>query len=160
MVTGVTTDFTPFLFCARARAIRNPWGHARDAPRRAARKWQEPQPKKEKGARGDTPPLTRRAHPHATQLSVSLVVGWGVFLFSIASVCYLELHSGTLWRWGFWDTLILIDISLSLYLKLCLCSVRAHLTRSRPENRAALFWRRRNLRSGSTTRLPLSSGEG
>ena len=142
MVTGVTTDCTPFLFCARARAIRV--GTRATRPRRArpARKWQEPQPKKEKGARGDTPPLTRRAHPHATQLSVSLVVGWGVFLFSIASVCYLELHSGTLWRWGFWDTLI--DISLTLSIYSCVCAVCAHTSHGRGESRGP-FLARRNL---------------
>jgi hypothetical protein len=121
VVTGVTTDFTPFLFCARARAIRGDTRVAPDAPRRAARKWQEPQPKKEKGqikgARGDTLPLTRRVHPHATQLSVSPRSWGGVGCISIQyisslSLCYLCTLA--LWRWGFWDTLI--DISLSLYL--------------------------------------------
>ena len=84
MVTGVTTDFTPFLFCARARAIRvgtratRPAGAA-PGPR-ASGKSRNPKRRK---VQGETRHLSHDAPTLTQRNSLSLWSWGGVYFYSV-----------------------------------------------------------------------------
>jgi len=86
VVTGVTTDFTPFLFCARARAIRGGTRATRapapaaPAPPRASGKSRNPKRRK---VQGETRHLSHDAPTLTQRNSLSLWSWGGVYFYSV-----------------------------------------------------------------------------